>query len=80
MVRGKLAAKYVLEPANDGKATLLTVEIHADPKGWLPSWVINFFQKDWAHETILGIRKQTAKKDLKPPTPFAAFLASVSAP
>lgn len=80
VVRGSLAARYVLEPANDGKATRLTVEIHADPKGWLPSWVINFFQKDWAHETIQGIRKQAAKKDLKPPAPFSPFLASINAP
>jgi hypothetical protein len=54
------------------------VEIESDPKGWLPAWLVNFFQKDWARETIEGIRKQCAKPDLKAPAPFAEFLAQLS--
>ncbi|MGZ6142533.1 MAG: START domain-containing protein [Myxococcales bacterium] len=75
IVRGVLDATYVLEAV--GGKTRLTVEIESDPKGWLPAFVVNFFQKDWARETIEGIRKQCAKKDLKPPKAFAAFLESV---
>jgi hypothetical protein len=40
----------------------------------LPAFVVNFFQKDWARETIQGIRKQCKKADLKAPPEFAAFL------
>ena len=51
--------------------------IESDPKGWLPAWLVNFFQKDWARETIEGIRKQCAKKDLRAPPAFAEFLGSI---
>jgi len=72
-VRGLLEATYVLESLGPGR-TRLTVEIASDPKGWLPAWLVNFFQKDWARETIEGIRKQCAKKDLAPPKEFVEFL------
>lgn len=74
-VRGLLDATYLLESV--GGKTRLTVEIESDPKGWLPAWLVNFFQKDWARETIEGIRRQCAKKDLRAPKPFAAFLDSL---
>ncbi|HUJ25876.1 MAG TPA: START domain-containing protein [Myxococcales bacterium] len=76
-VRGLLDATYLLEPIDGGKHTRLTVEIESDPKGWLPAWLVNFFQKDWARETIEGIRKQCAKPDLKPPPEFAEFLGQI---
>ena len=77
-VRGVLDATYLLESIDGGKRTRLTVEIESDPKGWLPAWLVNFFQKDWARETIEGIRKQCAKPDLKAPAGFAQFLAQLS--
>ena len=52
---------------DDGKRCRLTVELHADPKGLLPAWLVNFFQKDSVRLTIAGIRKQVQKPDLKPP-------------
>jgi hypothetical protein len=76
-VRGLLDATYLLESIDGGKHTRLTVEIESDPKGMLPAFVVNFFQKDWARETIQGIRKQCAKPDLQAPKEFAAFLDSL---
>ncbi|MBL9039298.1 MAG: hypothetical protein JNG84_12340 [Archangium sp.] len=76
VVRGVLSARYIIEPVG-ASSSRLTVEIHTDPRGSLPAWVVNFFQKDWARETIAGIRKQAAKKDLTPPPPFAAFLGQI---
>ncbi len=73
-VRGTLSAVYVLESIDEGKRTRLTVEVDADPKGALPPFVVNFFQKDWSRDTIKGIRKQTKKADLKVPDGFAEFL------
>ncbi len=81
-IRGTLRAVYTLVPIADpsGKQqTQLTVEIHSDPGGWIPAFVVNFFQKDWAHETIAGIRAQTQKKDLAPPEEFKAWLADLDA-
>lgn len=62
IVRGGLHGRYLLEPIDDGQHTRLTVELHADPKGALPAFVVNFFQKDWAHQTLIGIRKQAARR------------------
>lgn len=77
-VRGELSAVYVLESIDSGKRTRLTVEVDADPKGSLPAWIVNFFQKDWSRDTIKGIRSQAKKTDLKPPAEFAEFLADLS--
>ena len=76
-VRGSLSAFYVLESIDEGKRTRLTVEVDADPKGSLPAWVVNFFQKDWSRDTIKGIRGQAKKTDLKVPAEFVEFLAPV---
>lgn len=74
IVRGLLDATYLLESVDGGAHTRLTVEIASDPRGWLPGWLVNFFQRDWARETIEGIRRQCRKRDLKAPAPFVAFL------
>ncbi len=75
VVRGELSAVYVLESIDAGKRTRLSVEIDADPKGSLPAWIVNFFQKDWSRDTIRGIRMQTQKSDLKVPSEFVEFVA-----
>ncbi len=77
IVRGTMKAVYLLEAIDDGKRTRLTMEIHADPKGSLPAWVVNFFQKDWSRDTITGIRKQAKKTDLQRPEKFREFLAEL---
>ncbi len=63
--RGELInSGYRLEPVEGGAKTLLTVEIHADPKGALPKWIANLVQKKWPLKTIQGIRKQAAREGL----------------
>ncbi len=81
-IRGVLRATYTMTPIDgaDGKqSTQLTVEIHSDPGGWIPAFIVNFFQKDWAHETIAGIRAQARKPDLAPPEEFKLWLAQLDA-
>jgi len=73
-VRGALSAVYLLESIDEGKRTRLTVEVDADPKGALPPFIVNFFQKDWSRDTTKGIRNQAKKPDLKVPDGFAEFL------
>lgn len=77
-VRGTLRGVYLLEPRDGGKSTYLTVELHSDPRGWLPAWLVNFFQSDWSHETIAGVRKQAMKPDLTAPPAFAEYLDRVA--
>jgi hypothetical protein len=79
IIRGELSGTYELQAIDGGKSTLLTIELHSDPRGLIPAWVVNLFQKDWARQTIAGIRKQVAKRDLKPPAPFAEYLREVAA-
>jgi hypothetical protein len=77
-IRGTLASYYELKAIDGGQRTLLSIELHSDPKGWLPAWVVNLFQKDWARITIAGIRKQVKKPDLKVPPEFATYLGELA--
>jgi hypothetical protein len=78
IIRGDLTSYYSLQAVDGGKRTLLSIELHSDPKGAIPAWVVNLFQKDWARETMRGIRKQVKKPDLKPPAEFAAYLGELA--
>lgn len=53
-------SRYVLTPI-DNNTTRVEVEIHTDPKGWLPTWLINMIQKSWPLKTLTGLREQTKK-------------------
>jgi hypothetical protein len=77
IVRGQLGGYYALQAIDGGKRTRLTIELHSDPAGLLPAWLVNWFQKDWAHATIAGIRRQAKKPDLKTPPEFAQFLGEL---
>jgi hypothetical protein len=74
-VRGSLnASEYRFTALDGGKKTHMIVEIHADPKGSVPKWLVNLFQKSWPRNTIEGIRKQAAKPDVKENATVAAAL------
>ena len=55
---------FILTPRPDGK-TFVEVSIFSDPKGILPTWVINLVQESWPMETMIGIRKQVKKEFVK---------------
>lgn len=57
LVRGEIVrGRYILIPQGD--KTLMQAEYLADPKGSIPSWLINFFQKEWPYKTLDAMRKQ----------------------
>lgn len=59
-VRGEIVAgKYILIP--EGDKTLVKAEYLADPKGSLPTWVVNLVQKKWPLKTLVGLREQVKK-------------------
>ncbi|RZA24401.1 MAG: hypothetical protein EOP10_10000 [Proteobacteria bacterium] len=63
-VRGEIVrGKYILIPQGD--KTLIQAEYLADPKGSVPAWLINFFQKEWPYKTLDAMRKQLAKPYVK---------------
>ena len=61
IVRGELmGSSFLLVPLDGGKTRVIT-EFHADPKGSVPKFIVNIFQKDWPINTIKGLRKQVGK-------------------
>jgi hypothetical protein len=74
-VLGDLNGSYFkMTSINNGKSTFLEGVVECNPKGMLPKWVVNLFQKDWALTTLTAIRKQTAKSDLVIHPRFAKLL------
>jgi hypothetical protein len=60
-VRAHLSrCEYVLEPRG-AKQTFVRVEVHTDPRGWLPSWLVNLIQKSWPIKTLGGIKRMVNK-------------------
>lgn len=61
-VRGRMMeSQFSLESIEHGTKTKIDVEVHVDPMGSVPKWIVNMFQKDWPHNTIDAIRKQVKK-------------------
>ncbi len=53
---------YRFEAIAGSEKTKLTVEVHTDPKGSLPDWLINMIQKKWPSKTRSGlINRATAQ-------------------
>src|SRR5258708_6325610 len=58
-VRGELInSRFIMTSIENGKKTMLMAEIHADPKGSVPKWIVNLFQKSWPRDTFKGIQDQ----------------------
>jgi hypothetical protein len=75
-VRGRvMSSKYVLTALNK-TTTLVEVEIHSDPMGLLPDWLINNIQKPWPHNTLLKMERQVGKKHNKPHPKVTPLLKS----
>lgn len=64
---------YRLRKISD-QATEVEVEIHTDPKGHLPAFIVNLIQKSWPRKTLEGIKAQVQKPFIKdrPLPPMAA--------
>lgn len=68
IVRGELVfGKYIIEKIMDNK-TKLSVIVLADPKGAIPKWVVNLYQKSWPRKTLTRI-KEIAMNDEMPVHP-----------
>ncbi len=65
-IRGNiLNTTFILKPLDGNTKTQITGEIHCDPKGSVPQWVVNWFQKSWPIHTLKKLRIQAAKNDIK---------------
>jgi hypothetical protein len=59
-----IGSRYVLTPKGPDK-TYVVVEVHTDPKGAIPTWLVNLIQKSWPMKTLKGLRAQVAKPFVK---------------
>ena len=59
MVRAHLLHSAVtMKPLND-RETNIDVTIHVDPRGQIPSWIVNLIQKNWPYRFIKGMEKRS---------------------
>ena len=64
-VRAKAYRTFWRLKANDTPgSTHVEVEVHTDPMGLLPAWLINMIQKDWPSTTITNLTKRAKKGDI----------------
>ena len=45
--------------------TKVEVEVVTDPKGMIPSWIINLVQKSWPVKSIRNLVERASKEDIK---------------
>jgi len=65
-VRAAAFRTYWRFQALGGNKTHVEVEVHTDPKGKLPAWLVNMIQKDWPRDTILGLTQRSLVGDIQP--------------
>lgn len=47
-----------------GQDTLFDGEIRIDPKGSMPKWIFNLFQRSWPRTTFESVKRQAARADV----------------
>lgn len=57
-----LRGHWHLWPLNDGKWTRAEYQVHADPGGSLPNWVVNLASKQIPYGTIAALQKQVRRR------------------
>jgi hypothetical protein len=60
-VRAEVKRTYYRFTALSRTKTRLEVEVHTDPKGLLPNFLVNMIQKKWPSKTLSGLIKQARK-------------------
>lgn len=65
LIRGDLMnTTFILRPIEGNTKTHIIGEIHCDPRGDVPHWLVNWFQKGWPTDTLKNLRVQVAKTDI----------------
>ena len=78
-VRGDInGSGFRLTSLENDTRTFFDGVVKADPKGNIPKWLVNFFQKSWPKDTIRAIRKQALKPDVVEHPYFKALFHPVA--
>ena len=65
---GKFELTMATRTNKDGTktpGTIVNAEVEVDPRGSVPKFIVNMVQKSWPHTTLMAMRKQVAKPDIK---------------
>lgn len=63
-VRGMAyGTKYKFRALPDDRTEMM-VEVHTDPRGMLPAWLVNIIQKKWPSKTLNGLYMRAARSDI----------------
>jgi hypothetical protein len=57
-----LRGHWTLRPTAGGKHTWIEYQVHADPGGSLPTWIVNMATKTLPYKTLMNLRKQAARR------------------
>jgi hypothetical protein len=57
-----LRGHWVLSPSSDGMTTNVEYQVHANPGGRLPDWLVNYVSRDLPFRTITGLRAQVKRR------------------
>jgi len=63
--RGIMTCVFKLVPMSLSEETYVEAEVHCDPKGGVPKWLVNFFQEGWPQTTFENLRRQAKKTDIQ---------------
>ncbi|HET9929584.1 MAG TPA: START domain-containing protein [Polyangiaceae bacterium] len=75
-IRGEfIYGTFALTSVDGGKRTRVLAEVLCDPKGSVAKWIVNLFQKSWPHNTVVALREQVKKADIKDDPRLKAELA-----
>lgn len=63
--RGTMTCVFKMTKMSLEDETYVEAEIHCDPRGTVPKWLVNFFQEGWPQTTFENLRKQAKKSDIQ---------------
>lgn len=58
VVRGTLLESTFILTALTPTQTQVELRFHADPKGWIPTWITNIIQRSWPYFVLKGLRRE----------------------
>lgn len=63
LIRGEIFESVYSLTAVDKELTRVELTYHADPKGWLPTWIINIIQRAFPYRMMENLKQKMEKSD-----------------
>jgi hypothetical protein len=72
-VRAATESYYRFTAVPGQNRTRIIVEIHTDPKGRLPAWLVNRIQRSWPSSTLSSLVSRAGESDVTPRSEFVGW-------